>query len=243
MKKPRLSQDGTRGIKKSANVAVGESVQAWWDRAFDTEMDIVNWPGFVISNQQRFWDAAGGRCTGGWDLVGRWISRRKDAIAVPRPVLLEFTRVDLHWSPSVSNTHSCPHNGMMNWGSMSGLPHGYPGWHGHMEWQVAWPRELEYLTLGSDLFGGYRQTRVHTGCGGGGNMQHDPRYGCTVQTFGREVRIYAADWPGIARVELARQTQEVLVGDRSGIDVALQDLMQSIQVAESTTTTRSTGND
>jgi hypothetical protein len=243
MKKHHLGQESDRDTERSIKVSVGELVQEWWDRAFDTEMIINDWPGFVISNQQRFWDTAQQSYPDSWRVVGRKISRHKSAPIVSRPAILEFTHVDLSWSPSVGNTSSYPHIDVMNWKGTPGHLRCYPGWTGSMEWQVAWPREHDGLYLGSDLFSNSRQTRVHTGCGGGGKMHNSQRHGCTVQTFAYEVRIYAADWTGMARTELSRQMQEVLAGDRYGIDAALLELMQSTQMAELATTTRSTWND
>ena len=63
-----------------------------------------------------------------------------------------------------------------------------------------------------------RRTRAHTGTGGGGGMRYSEKHKCDVQSFGYDVRMYAADWPGMARIEGMKQFSEVLKGTRMSID-------------------------
>ena len=94
---------------------------------------------------------------------------------------VKITYLDLHWSDRVSNSHDCPHNGVINWGGRKeGAPRGYPGWQGRIEYQTS----HDLPGFGSDLMEG---TRVHTGTGGGTSNN---RYGFRVSFF-------ADDWPGL----------------------------------------------
>jgi hypothetical protein len=94
-----------------------------------------------------------------------------------------------------------------------------------VQWTLAWPREHDGIYLGSDLFRA-RRVRAHTGTGGYRNGYHSSEHGCNVQSFAYDFKIFAADWPGMARVECQRQFGEVLKGDRSGID---QELIKTLQ--------------
>jgi hypothetical protein len=167
--------------------------QSWWTAAQNREMSIADLPQFIIENQKHFW-AEAARHEWDWDRVGK----RHRGVVCPVPELVWFTEFNLLWSDEVSNSHTCPHNGVTNWGGREKLPdgtpapRGYPGWTGRMEWRVKWPKEWDGTYLGSDLFKG-RRCRIYSGTGGGGHY----RDGC--QTFGYGVEIFAADWPGLAR--------------------------------------------
>ena len=100
---------------------------------------------------------------------------------------IKITYLDVNWSNTVSNSHSCPRIGVTNWGSRDTLkdgspaPRGYPGWGGRIEFQLS-----HDLGFGSDIF---RNIGIHTGSGGG---IHDNRYGY-------EVKFFASDWPGLEK--------------------------------------------
>ena len=85
----------------------------------------------------------------------------------------------------------------------------YPGWQGHVEWEVEWPEEFGHCYIGSDLFGGFghsgRRQRAHTGTGGGGATVFSKEFQCHVQKPGYDFRLYAADWPGLARYHEKRR--------------------------------------
>jgi hypothetical protein len=49
-------------------------------------------------------------------------------------------------------------------------------------------------------------------------MRYSEKHGCHVQSFGYDFRMYAADWPGMARLEGMKQLDEVLSGKRKAID-------------------------
>lgn len=133
------------------------------------------------------------------DIVG-WINRNPDFIlenglrsgcsdrqinAIRDTYWLRITYLTLDWSDSVSNSHSCPHDGVTNWGGRDtygdGMPKpkGYPGWSGRIEWETS-----HDIRFGWGLM---RSLRIHTGTGGGvaGNR------------FGYEVKLFESDWPGL----------------------------------------------
>lgn len=174
---------------------------ALWAELYEREQSLEEWAEMVIKKQDMFWAEAAKADPHDWSRIGKTYKK----VAMPVPRLLEFTEFSLRWDDCVSNSHSCPHNGMTNWGGYNtdkGAPRGYPGWRGHVEWIVAWPKEWDGVYLGSDLFkafGGNSRARAHTGSGGGGGMKYSEKHKCWVQIFGYSFEIFAADWPGIAR--------------------------------------------
>lgn len=173
-----------------------------WNELYEREQSVEQWRDMVIANQDLFWAEAAAGDKYDWSVVGK--THKKIVCPVPR--LLEFTEFRLNWNDNVSNSHSCPVGGVTCWSSneaKDGRPTGYPGWQGRAEWIVAWPKEWDGWYLGSDLFSkGTFQTgrqRAHTGTGGGGGMQFSEKHRCHVQSFGYDFRIFAADWPGMAR--------------------------------------------
>jgi len=103
---------------------------------------------------------------------------------------IKFMLVDMRYSQSVSNTHSCPHNGVQNWRGDTKLkdgtpaPNGYPGWAGNIKGA---------LSRNKNRMGSYpydnilKLIRLHTGTGGGGN-----------ESWGYDCKIFLADWPGLS---------------------------------------------
>jgi hypothetical protein len=95
---------------------------------------------------------------------------------------IEINYLDLRWSESVSNSHSCPHNGVTNWGGRNeNAPRGYPGWTGRIEYCLS--HELPGF---GDIMQG---TRIHTGSGTVDGGIH----------FRYEVKFFADDWPGLSK--------------------------------------------
>lgn len=190
-----------RNIKRKLSVAEAIADQKW-NELYECEQSIEQWVLMVLGNQDMFWAEAAKADPYDWDQVGKMSGRGKNAVPCPIPELLEFTEFNVRWNDHVSNSHSCPHNGVTNWSPSRNkdktAPTGYPGWNGRVEWIVKWPKEWDGWYLGSDLFKGPR-SRTHTGTGGGGGMRYSEKHKCDVQSFGYEFRIYAADWPGMAR--------------------------------------------
>ena len=176
-----------------------------WNGLYECEQSIEQWRDMIIANQDLFWAEAAAGDKHDWSIIGK----TRKGVACPVPRLLEFTEFRLTWNDSVSNSHSCPVGGVQNWGGRikmpdgTDAPRGYPGWQGRIEWIVAWPKEWDGHYLGGDLFsrGTFQsgRQRAHTGTGGGGGMRFSEKHGCDVMGFGYDFRIYAADWPGMAR--------------------------------------------
>ncbi len=211
-----------RNTKRKLMVAEAIADQKW-NELYECEQTIEQWRDMVIANQNMFWAEAAKADPYDWKYVGKPHSRGKNGVVCPIPELLEFTTFDVRWSPSVSNSHSCPHNGVTNWGVRDpDAPTSYPGWSGRVEWIVRWPKEWDGVYLGSDLFKGLfgngGRQRAHTGTGGGGGMRYSEKHKCHVQSFGYDFKMFAADWPGMARVVGMQQLEEVLRGARAHID-------------------------
>lgn len=193
-----------RNAQKRLQIAEAAKDAAWAE-LYEREQSIDNWCQMVIDNQHLFWAEAAAGDPYDWDCVGKKHGRSKNAMIVPVPKLLKITH-DLRWSDMVSNSHSCPVGGVTCWSSREaedGRPRGYPGWQGQIEWLVEWPRELDGIYLGSDLFsrGTFRsgRQRAHTGSGGGAGGHFNKEFNTWCQRPSYDFRIYASDWPGMAR--------------------------------------------
>ncbi len=211
-----------RNTKRKLMVAEAVADQKW-NELYEREMTIDQWADMVVAEQDLFWAEAAKGDPYDWKSVGKTYKK----VVCPVPRLLGFTTFSVRWNPRVSNSHSCPHNGMTNWGGREQIdgqpaPRSYPGWSGRVDWIVAWPKEWDGLYLGGDLFsGGFGRSgrqRAHTGTGGGGGMRWDEDHKCHVQSFGYDFKLFAADWPGMARAEGMKQFNEVLTGKRHSID-------------------------
>lgn len=113
---------------------------------------------------------------------------------------------DIVYSDSVSNTHSCPDDGVTNWGwqrTENNLPCGYPGFSGRV-----WIRFDKSISgFGSDTFAG---SLSHPGTGGAGSYngpwaginsmiyQHRGNKNLpkkSVECYSWDYKIFADDWP------------------------------------------------
>lgn len=193
-----------RLAQRKLQIAESEK-DAVWAELYEREQSIDDWMQMVIDNQHLFWSEAANGDPFDWERVGKKIGRGKNAGNLPIPQVLKITH-GLHWSDSVSNSHSCPHDGQTNWGghrSEEGVPNGYPGWQGQIEWLVEWPKEFDGIYLGSDLFskGTFRsgRQRAHTGTGGGAGGHFNKEFNTWCQRPQYDFKIFASDWPGLAR--------------------------------------------
>lgn len=200
-------------------IIASQKADAVWAELYEREQSIDDWMQMVIDNQHLFWAEAAAGDPYDWDHVGKKRGRSKNAIEVPVPVVLEIKH-DLNWNDSVSNSHSCPHNGVTCWSShdaKDGRPRGYPGWQGRIEWLVKWPKDLDGMYLGSDLFsrGTFRtgRQRAYTGTGGGGGGHFNKTWNTWVQRPGYDFKIFAADWPGLARYHEKQKVWKALSKD------------------------------
>lgn len=109
--------------------------------------------------------------------------------------LVDIELVDMRFSYHVSNTHSCPFNGVTNWGGNVKLkdgtpaPRSYPGWKGNL-W-IALSHEPAFF--GSEIFEG---TGIHTGTGGAtGNVKGYTNTYCLQW----DVKLFLDDWSGLSK--------------------------------------------
>jgi hypothetical protein len=173
----------------------------------------------VIDNQHLFWAEAAAGEPQDWERVGKKISRGKDASVMPMPKLLKIN-LGLRWHDDVSNSHSCPHDGVTNWGGRNKMPDGsdapvgYPGWQGSIDWIVEWPKEFDGVYLGSDLFS--RGTfctgrqRANTGSGSGAGTHFNKEFNTWCQRPQYGFSLFASDWPGMARYYEKKKVWEIL---------------------------------
>ena len=195
-----------------------EAKDAVWAELYEREQSIDDWMQMVIDNQHLFWSEAALGDPYDWQNVGKKLSRAKDAGAMPIPRVLKITH-SLRWSDSVSNSHSCPVGGVTCWSSYEakdGRPTGYPGWQGRIDWLVEWPKEFDSVYLGSDLFsrGSFSsgRQRAHTGTGGGAGGHFNKEFNTWCHRPGYDFRIYASDWPGMARYYEKQKMWKIIGG-------------------------------
>jgi len=155
----------------------------WNQPDFDS---VIKW---IHLNPEVFWLNAKSQ---GWPSdTARW-DKIRDSFS------LKIASLDLTYSDSVSNSHSCPHNGVTNWGSSrtfedgTSKPCGYPGFSGRISFKTS----HEPYSFASDILKG---TRIHTCTGGGAGYN----------TYSYDVKFFLDDWPGIAaRIQEARELYE-----------------------------------
>lgn len=196
-----------------------EAKDALWAELYQREQSIDQWCQMVIDYQHLFWAEAADGNRHDWERVGMKLGRGKNASNLPMPRVLKITH-NLRWSDSVGNSHSCPVGGVRNWGGRekmpdgSPAPRGYPGWQGHIEWLVEWPKEFDGIYIGSELFskGSFNsgRQRAHTGTGGGAGGHFNKEFGTWCQKPAYDFRIYASDWPGLARYHEKRKMWKTL---------------------------------
>lgn len=113
-------------------------------------------------------------------------------------------QIDVRWSDTVSNSHSCPRSGVQNWGGSALMPDGtpaprsYPGWAGHIAFKVNPGVTQHKRPQPQESYGGsyFENTTIKTGSGGGGGSG-GYRY---------DLKLYAEDFPAMA---LARDRAQV----------------------------------
>lgn len=193
-----------RNAQRKLRIAEAEK-DAIWAELYEREQSLEEWAQMVIDNQHIFWAEAAAGDPYDWERVGKKLGRGKNAVVMPCPKLLKLD-LRMTWNNCVSNSHSSPHDGQTNWSgheTKNGVPEGYPGWQGSAKWVAAWPEELEGIYLASDLFarGTFRtgRQRAHTGTGGGGGGHFNKEFNTYCQSPSYEFKLFASDWPGMAR--------------------------------------------
>jgi len=204
-----------RNAQRKLQISQAEK-DAVWAELYEREQSIDDWMQMVIDNQHLFWAEAAQGDWRDWECVGKKSGRGKNAVVIPMPRVLKITH-RLSWNDCVSNSHSSPVGGVTCWSSheaKDGRPRGYPGWSGQISWLVEWPKELEGMYLGSDLFskGTFRtgRQRANTGTGGGGGGYLNKEFNTWCQNPSYDFKLFAADWPGLARYREKRKMWKTL---------------------------------
>lgn len=122
--------------------------------------DIAEW---VVANSEQL-------------LLSKWDKPPRRNAKLPYISMMKFE--DMRWGDCISNSHSCPRNGITNWEGEPSKPRGYPGWSGRISFDVHNFDTFYSMPL--------RDLDIHTGSGGGGNPY---RY-C--------VKLFEYDWPVMA---------------------------------------------
>ena len=118
----------------------------------------------------------------------------RDKFKIPKDFKLKILKFSLVYDEHTSNSHCCPRGGKTNWGGRTpGVPRGYLGWTGNIEYQVS----HELLGFGSELF---KDTGINTGTGGGGK---------TRSSYG--IELFASDWPEMAAKIAMDRVENILV--------------------------------
>jgi len=162
-------------------------------------------------------------------------SMAKQTKITPGPWVVGFSW-QLWRSPLVSNTHSCPLDGVENFGCKKHQPLGYPGWNGRVWIRYASPM---YGTHGSEAFKG---TLTHTGTGGSGTYNGPwtavsktrfDRYGLRcgpdiyppIDAYSWDYRIYDQDWPLVTQSYSKQQMWNILSNSNKSQGVTTHDFL------------------
>ena len=193
----RLSR-ARQSAKKAQEIKVAR--EARWTEFRNAITSVDQLPSMIIKHQDLFWETA--------SLTGRDFEICRISGIWPR--LVEFTEFNLRFSEHVSNTHTCPVNGVTNWGGhKKDAPRGYPGWSGRICWIVEWPQQYTRHYPGGGLFVG---SRINTGTGGGG---HDlVRQNVECKSFGYGVEIFGDDWEVMYKTYRKNCFVKTLKGER-----------------------------
>lgn len=155
-----------------------------------TSVDMI--PAWFLKNQRIIMDAFNVGCRGTGH-NGFWV-KFKDT-----DEFTKFKITGVYYSRSVSNSHSCPRNGVTNWGGQRvGAPNGYPGWSVRVAGSLfRLPKDGSEYPYGDAL----NLIGIHTGTGGGGN-----------ESWGYDAKIFLDDWSGLkAQVDEMEQNDMVKI--------------------------------
>lgn len=151
----------------------------WFEKEKESITHIKMIPEWFLKNQRMIMDACNANVAP--------VKGGSNSWADPFYSTDEFTKIeitDVRWSDTVSNSHSCPHNGVTNWGGQRpDAPRGYPGWRININGTLKRAKKhMSRYPYGLAL----NMVGIKTGTGGGGNT--DFRYGA---------EIFIADWSGL----------------------------------------------
>lgn len=135
--------------------------------------EMLQW---VELNPDFFWQCAKNNS---WSYDAAYMDSIRDDFWV------KISYLDVTYSDHVSNTHSCPRNGVRNWGREPDKPIGYKGWGGRIEFQTS--HEIRGFMSGL-----WEHLGIHTGSGGGSGGRN----------WGYSVGIFLDDWDGLAQSKM-----------------------------------------
>jgi hypothetical protein len=195
-----------RRQERKIEVAHKADIQWWHDNFWNRVKSLAQLQAAILHHKDVFADRG----------VKNYHSRYK---LKPTPII-KFKNFDLRYRDSVSNTHSCPHDGVTNWcGRVKGAPRGYPGWDGNFEYIVQTHKDQTHSYPGSsDMWEG---TRIYTGTGGGGGCT--PEQEKLFQHFGYSLNLFASDWPAMAAEYEKAKTYAILKEDTRSLNQIVND--------------------
>jgi hypothetical protein len=175
----------TRMHKRAREIVDNKIKQDLWNQP--TFNDIINWislhPEFIFNRL----------------LKHSFMSDRKKLEESRDTFSINITYLKLMWNERCSNTHTCPHNGVTNWGGRTVLkdkspaPRGYPGWTGSIEFKVKYSSSFETRVL--------KELRINAGSGGGSSNGH----------YRYSVILFAEDWPELYKIHKDNVTEKILL--------------------------------
>jgi len=169
----RKNNTKKRSFRKKHNelMSVYDNIRFTATCPLDIENAIkANWESFIIG--------ACLRNNGAGELEKVFNSAKK----YPKLVSIDL---EVRWNDFASNSHSCPLDGVTNWGgykSKEDVPRNYPGWTGRINYKL----DKDYPGFGSEYFSNPR-CGIHTGSGGGSYL-----------SLSYQVTLFESDWPKMA---------------------------------------------
>jgi hypothetical protein len=120
-----------------------------------------------------------------WSVKDKWYPETDEIVEI---------KFDVRYSDHVSNSHSCPHNGVTNWGARNkNAPTGYPGFTGRVAGKTKRDKKhINHYPTGDLL----KMIGIRPGTGGGGN-----------KGWGWSTELFLADWPGLSQQVLVEKLQ------------------------------------
>ncbi len=196
-----------RRVQRKIDAAHKADLQWWHDNFWDRVKSLAQLQAAILYHKDVF--AARG--------VKNYHSGSK---LKPTPII-KFKTFQFHYRDSVSNSHSRPHDGVINFSQSynrqqgKNLPEGYPGWQGSIGYTVqSHDKQLHSYPGSSEMWQG---TRIHTGTGGGGGGTPE-QVKMFQQNFGYDVKLFASDWPAMAEEYEKAKTFKILSNDSRGLE-------------------------
>lgn len=192
-----------RRIQRKIDAAHKTEIQWWHDNFWNKVKSLAQLQAAILHHRDVFATRGVKNYHGGY-------GRLK-----PTPII-KFKIFRLYYQDSVSNSHSCPHDGVTNWGGRNeSAPRGYLGWQGRFDYIVqSHDKQLHSYPGSSEMWTG---TRIHTGTGGGGGAKPEEEK-LFLQNFGYDIKLFASDWPAMAEEYEKAKTFKILSNDDRSLD-------------------------